>query len=262
MRCRLWLTSLLLFPAVAAAQDSPRRQPVQELFFTEVVYPQSRHELQLTLGTFVDRASSDKSALTPFSIEFGISDRLQVEAAWDGYSHFHASPLGHLRTARTSVGAKYSVMNIGGAPIHAAFGLDVEFPRSDVFPEGEGEAGTEFEPFLALALDIGRAVTVFGSGTLSLSRSDVTDTLRTARFPDDPGTISGGALIAVHRITLAGEYTSRSDQAPWRLGGSPLVTPSLIVHPGGEWEVGLGLPVGVRRGARRPGLALHVVKEF
>jgi len=255
---------LTILSGPASAQESPKpAQPVQELFFTEVVYPQSRHEVQLTLGSFVDRTRADKSALAPVSVEFGLTDRLQLEGAWYGYSHYHDDPLRHLTTARWSVGAKYSLMNIAQSPVHAALGMEIEFPRPDAYSAGEGESDdTEFEPYLALAADVGRGVTLFGSAGLSIAAGEVRPVLTGQQAPDDKGTISGGALIRLRRVTVAGEYTSRSDQAPWRLDGSPLVTPSLVVHPGGEWELGFGLPIGVRGGTHKPGFAMHLIKEF
>ena len=70
------------------------------------------------------------------------------------------------------------------------------------------------------------------------------------------------ALVAFHVVTIAMEYTNRSDDLPWRLNGSPLVTPSVILHPGGKWELGFGIPIGLREGSRMPGLAWNVIKEF
>lgn len=263
MRKGLWILALTFLSGPASAQEAPKpAQPLQELFFTEVVYPQSRHEVQLTFGSFVDRSRPDKSALAPVSVEFGVTNRLQVEAAWYGYSHYHRDPLAHLTTARWSVGAKYSLMNIRQSPVHAAFGMEVEFPRADAYSAGEGESATEFEPYLALAADVGRAVTLFGSAGLSIEASSVRPLLTGQEAPDDKGTISGGALLKLRRVTLAGEYTSRSDQAPWRLDGSPLVTPSLVLHPGGEWELGFGVPIGIRSGTHKAGFAMHLVKEF
>jgi hypothetical protein len=254
--------ALVVFPQVVAAQEpQPARQPVQELFFTEVVYPQERHEVQLTLGSFVDRSSEDKSALTPFSVEYGVTNRWQIEAGWDGYSRFHTNPWISPRTERLSVGTKYSFMNMRRSPVHAAIGLDVEFTRARVFPEGEGEHGTQFEPFLALAADMPHGVTAFGSVGLSLQRDQIV-ALAHGQPLDDQGTVSGGLLIKIRRCTLAAEYTSRSDEAPWRLDGSPLVTPSITLHPGGEWEIAAGMPIGIEHGTHRPGLALHLVKEF
>ena len=260
MRRPALLAVLVLMPRLAAAQ--PSRQPVQELFFTEVVYPQEKRELQLTLGSLVDRTRKDDSALTPVNVEFGLTDRWQLQASWNGYSRFRDNPFPNLRMSRLSVGTKYSWMNIGGSRLHAAAGFDVEFSRRGVFPEGEGEEGTEAEPFLSMALDLGRGVTVFGSGAVSLERKQVVDVLL-AQPPEDTGTISGGLLLRRGRVTLAGEYTSRSDAAPWRIGGSPLVTPSIIVRPGGDWELAVGAPFAVRTSSsHRPGLAMHLIKEL
>jgi hypothetical protein len=258
----LLVAALALLPQMAAGQESqPSKQPLQELFFTEVVYPQQKHEVQLTFGTLVDRMRPDKSALARAGVEYGLTDNWQVEAGWDGYSRFHKNPLRHARTERLSIGTKYSWMNIAHSPVHAAAGFEIEFTRADVFPEGEGERGTQLEPFLALAADLPHGITVFGSGGLSLQKDQIIELTR-GHAPDDEGMLSGGMLVQLRRITLAAEYTSRSDEAPWRLNGSPLVTPSLTFHPGGEWELAAGVPTGVRRGSRRPGLALHLVKEF
>ena len=238
----------MLFPIVSRAQDS-RPQPLQELFLTEVVYPQERGEVQLTLGTLIDRTRFDRAALMPLSIEYGLTDRWQIEGSWDGYTQFHQNPFRHLRSARASVGTKYSFMNIAGSRAHASIGVDVEFPDAGAF-EDQGETEIEYEPAIAAAVDLSRRLTLFGSAAASFA--DV----------GDSGTLSAGALIAFGHVTAALEYTNRSDNLPWRLDGSPLVTPSIVVHPGGLWELGFGMPIGVRAGARRPGLGVHVIKEL
>ena len=222
------------------------------------MYPQQKGELQLTLGTLIDRTRDDRAALMPLSIEYGLTDKWQVAAGWDGYTQFHHNPFARLRSARASVGTKYSFMNIGHSRVHAAVGMDVEFPDAGAF-EDEAESDLEFEPFLSVAADLSRRVTLFGSAGISVSREDAT---RLPDQPDDPGTLSVGALAAFHRATIALEYTSRSDNLPWRLDGSPLITPSIVLHPGHQWELSAGLPIGVRHGTHRPGLAFHVIKDL
>ncbi len=249
------LAVMLLIPGSAIAQE--REQPVQELFFTETVYPQERGEIQLTLGTRLDRSRSDRAALTPVSIEYGLTDRWQIEAAWDGYTQFHQNPLRHLRSARASLGTKYSFMNLAHSRAHASVGVDVEFPDAGAFDD-QGETEVEYEPVIAAAVDVSRHVTLFGSAGASYSVNDAAD-LGDAQ---DTGTLSAGALVAFHVVTIAMEYTNRSDDLPWRLNGSPLVTPSVIFHPGGKWELGFGIPIGLREGSRMPGLAWNVIKEF
>jgi hypothetical protein len=258
MQRTLLLAAAVLLPRLALGQGFPQ-QPLQELLFTEVVYPQQKGEIQLTLGSRVDRSRPDLSVLMPLNIEYGLSDRWQVEAGWDGYTQAGGSPL---RTGRVSVGTKYSFMNIAHSRVHAAFGVDVEFPHSDAFADGEGEGGMELEPFVALAAGLSDRVTVFASVAASLEPREVAVAARRGERPDDRGTISFGALLAIGHVTLAAEYTNRSDALPWRLDGAPLVTPSIVVHPGHEWELAAGVPIGLRRSEGRPGFVVNIVKEF
>jgi len=198
----------------------------------------------------------------PLSVEYGLTNRWQIQAGWDGHTQFHRSPFKHMRTARLSVGTKYSWMNIAHSPVHAAFGMDVEFPRPDGFAEGEGEEGTEFEPFAALAADLPWSLTVFGSAGMSFEPREVADLAERGARPDDRGTIGFGVLKAFHAVTLAAEYTNRSDQLPWRLEGAPLITPSIVLHPGRQWELSAGLPITLSHGQHQPGVAMNIIKEF
>jgi hypothetical protein len=266
LRALMVVTIGLALPVAARAQTGPpqeaeRPQPVQELFFTETVYPQDKGEVQLTFGTLVDRSREDKAALMPFSIEYGLTNRWQVEAQWAGYARFHQSPFDDLRSARLTFGTKYSFMNIAHSRVHAAIGLDVEFPDAGAFDEGEGESGTEFEPALSMAIDVTHHFTLFGSAGLSVEAKQAGDLLDGER-PDDPGTISMGGLLAFPVATIALEYTNRSDTLPWQIDGSPLITPSVMIHPGHKWELGFGVPIGVREGSHTPGFAMNIIKEF
>ena len=260
MRWVLCFTALMCLLRPVAAQE--RTQPLQELFFTEVIYPQEKGETQLTFGALIDRSEQVPAAIVPFSIEYGITNRWQIEAAWDGYSRSRSAPVKQLRTARFSVGTKYSLMNIAGSPVHAAVGIDVEFPHPNAFADDEGEDSVDLEPFIAMAVDVGRRLTVFGSATLSWEPHDVAALVEHATPPEDPGTLSAGALVAMARVTVAVEYTNRSDELPWRLDGAPLLTPSIVLHPPHKWEVGVGTPIGLRHGERQPGVVAHIVKEF
>jgi hypothetical protein len=261
MRRTLCVVALILLPRITRGQE-PTPPPLQELFFTEVVYPQEQGETQLTLGSLVDRSRSDLSALMPFTIEYGLTDRWQIEAGWDGYTHFHSAPFRRLRTARLSLGTKYSLMNIAHSRVHAAFGAEVEFPHAGAFAESEGEQGVEVEPFVALAANLVRRVTVIGSAGASFEPREVAEIVEGAERPDDRGTMSAGALLAYRRATVAAEWTNRSDELPWRLDGAPLVTPSIVIHLRGHWEMAAGMPVALRRAQHRPGVAMHIVKEF
>jgi len=199
----------------------------------------------------------------PLSIEFGLTKQWQIQAEGSWSTQFaSADPLGHLQTTRLSVGTKYSFMHIGGSPLHAAIGVDLEWPRATALAEAEGEGGVEFEPFVAMALDLGRHIEVFGSTAASFERAQAADLITTRELPDDAGTISGGVMLAFHRVTLAVEYSSRGDVLPWRNGEPPVVMPSLILRPGKQWEVAIGALVSLEGGAHEIGPGLRVVKEF
>lgn len=229
---------------------------MQELFFTDLVYPQEHGEWQLTLGARLDRATEVQSSLVPLSFEYGITNRWQIEASWEGYSGDGRAPFDHLRSARLTAGTHYSFMNIGGSHIHASVGTEFEFPDAGAFDDGEGEKdGLEIEPGVALAADLPRHVSVFGSVTASFAPREVAGVIH------DRGTISMGALVVIHRATLAAEYTNRSDVLPWRLDGAALLTPSLVLHPPAKWELGIGFPIALR-GRHQAGVAMNLVKEF
>jgi hypothetical protein len=112
-----------------------------------------------------------------------------------------------------------------------------------------------------MAVDVTTHFTLFGSAGLSLQSKEAGNLLE-GEPPDDPGTISMGGLIASRIVTFALEYTTRSDDMPWRLDGAPMLTPSLMIHPGANWELGFGVPIGVREGPHTPGFAMNIIKEF
>ena len=246
--------------AQTAQAQQKLEPPVQELFFTEVVYPQDEGETQVTIGLVVDRSRPERGTLMPVSIEYGITGRWQIDAGWDGFTQFHTSPLHNLQTARFSVGTKYSLLNIGQRPVHVAIGIDAEFAHSSGISSSAGEEGTEFEPFVAVAADL-RRVTIFGSAAASMERASVPPVTNEAERPDDTGTISFGGLVVVSRIALVAEYTNRSDTLPWRINGAPILSPSVTVHPGKNWEVAIGAPMPMRHG-HKPGFSMRLVKEF
>lgn len=259
MRRTLLVAVLSVLPRLAIAQEPPA-QPLQELVLTEVVYPQERGEVQLTVASLVDRSGPGAAAMTPLSIEYGLTNRWQVEAGWNGYRQT-ASLLSRYRTESVSVGTKYSFMNIAHSHVHAAVGLDADFHPMAVDDIEEAD-GTEIEPFVSMAIDLPRRVTLFASVGTGLGSSEVADLFRHGEAPKQAATISVGGLVAFHHLTLTTEYTDRSDALPWRVDGAPLLTPGFVLHPGGDWELGLGAPIGMRTGEHTVGFAMHVLKEF
>src|SRR6188768_4019773 len=61
------------------------QQPLQELIRTEVVYPQEKHETQITVASAIDRHRDARAFSVPLHLEHGLSDSWQIEAEWTPY---------------------------------------------------------------------------------------------------------------------------------------------------------------------------------
>src|SRR5689334_17098895 len=94
----LALVAVAVFPARANAQ-ADRPQPIQERFLNEVGYPQDKGETQITLSSLVDRSQSTRAALLTASVEYGLTDRWQIEGAWSGFTESTRAPLEHLHNS-------------------------------------------------------------------------------------------------------------------------------------------------------------------
>src|SRR5580765_6843396 len=80
---RVFATSLMILMAAAdkiKAETKP--QPVQELFQTDLVYPQEAGELQLTLAPAFRRERDASVSEISVSLEYGLTDAWQVEVEW------------------------------------------------------------------------------------------------------------------------------------------------------------------------------------
>jgi hypothetical protein len=252
-----------MLATVGAAEGGQRRaddprQPLQELIRTEVVYPQDKGELQLTLLSRADKGRNGSVLAFPVEVEFGLTDAWQVGLEWGAHSRVRRGDAVSSGRGALAVGTKYSFMNIRGSDVHAAVGLEMAFPGG-LGADGLREDTREVEPFVALAADlrdgvqtffhIGRSFTPGGSG-------------------DEPGDEppvnvqwNAGALVALRRVTLAGELNTRTNGSPWGRGGELYATPSitfLLPHP---WEMGVGVPIGLNGRSDRFGLSIHVIFE-
>ncbi len=58
-------------------------QPIQEVFQTELVYPQERGEVQLTFSPRYGKGGGQSLFQAPVSVEYGITKNWQVEVEWD-----------------------------------------------------------------------------------------------------------------------------------------------------------------------------------
>lgn len=159
-RCAATLAAaLLLAPACAYTEDDDDEgggPPIEELFKSELVFPQEQGEIQIaSLPTYRD-GPEGSSLEIPIGIEYGITDALQLEVEWSAYIDADAddpeesgSGQGNLQ-----VGLMYSLIDIGGSGFHAAAGAEYEFASGDRRFLENGVREDSQELFLMFAKDL------------------------------------------------------------------------------------------------------------
>ena len=233
--------AITAWPCLAHAQS----RPVQELLQTELVYAQDAGELQVTAGATGFGAAH--AVDLPLAVEYGITDAWQIGAEWRGFARGGAAPHGGL--AELAVATKYSFMNLGGRPLHAAIGLELEAPRG----AGAEDEPTRIAPMAAVAMDVHRwrntHLFAAASAGYAVRRAD-------AASRDVAPAISGGAIVPFRRWSLATEVSYERQAELAEL----FVTPSIIVDAGHSWQVVVGTPIRAAGDGDR--LALSVLFTY
>jgi hypothetical protein len=274
MQAVLSVTGLLLLPIQAAvafenspaAETSPARRPIEELFQTELVYPQQRGEMQVTLAPSFHREREQDLWRAPVGLEYGLTDSWELGLHWDAAVYRHPEN----GTSAYGVGdleleAKYSFMNLGKAGFHAAFGFGVQFPVGSV-DKGLSEGFMEYEPFLVLAKDLPalhQAQVFLQTGLNFVQRVKTADTADETEPAAHELFMSGGFFLPINPFVLSTELTWTNNR--WNHDGTEnawYVTPGLTWRLGHEWEVGAGVSVGLTDDSDHWRLILQVTKEF
>ena len=220
-------------------------QPIQEMFQSNLVYPQEKDEIQLTLFPSFNKNHSGQKARTLFEIEYGITDAFQVIFEWDGLLYQN------LRTAPTiagpgniEVGAQYSWMGLGDGNTHFSFGNLIEFPLGPV-ANGLTEGFIEVQPFIVLARDFPK-----------LNQSQIflnfgfnwVDQIRNVPESTEPEAdsiswnIGAFSPIGFWRATL--EINGSNNKWDGGNQNDIYITPGTIYKLSKEWEIGIATPIG------------------
>jgi hypothetical protein len=250
----------------ATGAANSEKRPIEELFKTDLVYPQEKGELELELASvYQDHSGADTWTL-PLSLEYGLTDRWQVEAEWDSLVQRHSR---HQPAARgvgdLQIGSQYSFLNIGGSLWHIAPRFSVEFPVGDVNKD-LSEGFMEYQPALILARDFPELhhtqfFTEIGASFLkrALTPADKAD-IQPAAHELDWGT--GGFVLFPHAAATL-EFNWADNQ--WNhhgTGDEMYLTPGCLWRAARNVELGLGIPVGLNSGADRFDVTAHMVWEF
>jgi hypothetical protein len=225
--------------AALALVSPPDAAPwlIEEFFLARNAHPQERHEVQVTWS--LEHAREDDVAATDIGleVEYGITDRLQLEAEL---------PWQRLRPAGEEASSAFGNVETGlmyafarGPRRMLSAGVDVELPTAE---SGEG-ADTQVEPFVIVGRAIGR-----GEAHASFSHG-----LRESH--ESAWDVAGVAPYRNWRGTL--ELNGRRDDG----STSVRITPGVMWKGLRGYEVGVAMPVGLRN-APRAGIVVKIDAEF
>jgi hypothetical protein len=265
---------ILLLPIHAFAADDDDesgstnrvRRPIEELFRTDVVYPEEQGEFEIEIGGEYQNHSGGDALTLPLSLEYGLTDNWQLEAEWNSFiqhyvgGHAVGSGIGDLE-----VGSQYSFMNIGGSLFHVAPRFSIDIPAGDVNKDFS-EGFIEYEPAVVLARDFPelhktQIFTEIGPGFVQrVHRPADADEAEPAATEVQFG---AGFFTLFQHGAATMEFNLNNNQ--WNHHGAEN---DLYVTPGCLWrftphiEVGLGVSVGLNHTSDRFDVITHIVYEF
>lgn len=229
--------------AQTAAPPPPPEPPpwiLEEFFLARNAHPQARNEVQVTWTLDRHRDGDVKSTTVGLELEYGITDRLQIEGEvpWQRLRR-HDEPA-TTRWGDVEAGLLYAFAR--GPRRMLSAGADLELPTADDEPARE-ERGAEVAPFVIVGATVGRSeVHASLSYGLGGARDLSYHLAAVAPFRHWRGTLE-----------LNGQ---RQDGAT-----SVRLTPGVVWKGLRGWEVGVAVPVGLH-GAPRAGIMLLVDAEF
>lgn len=251
----------------AEAQEGDREyvQLANEYFLTSAVYPQEQGEIQLTTYPRVHFEDGHRSAF-PVAVEFGLTDRWQIEAEWVSFAVSRPDGLpGWSGSGDFELETQYSLMNVGGSSTHLALGFGVTIPAGQQEAGGtEGEV--EFEPSISVGRDFrtgGRLSQLFGQVAMGLVSGEEEATGPGGAEPESHELLLGvGYVIAAGRVRWTAELSWATNE--WNGGDETVLyfAPGLVWDLPDTWELGIGVPIGIGGEAVPFGLSLFLLYEF
>ena len=220
-------------------------QPIQEMFQSNLVYPQEEDEIQFTLFPSFSKNQSAEKARTLFEVEYGITDAFQIIFEWDGllYKNPNNGP-SISGPGNIEVGAQYSWMGLGDGNTHFSFGNLIELPVGPV-DDGLTEGFLEVNPFIVLARDFPESNQSQIFVELGFNWAEK---IRTVPSGSDPALNSiswnVGAFYPIGSWRATLELNGSNNE--WDGGNTNeiFVTPGIINKLSREWEIGIAAPIG------------------
>ena len=222
------LLGLVAMPALAAEGVQGR---VQEFFLGDGAPPQQRGQVELGTGLEWTRRDDETRFELPVRGEYGLSDRVQVEAKVALATP--EEPRG-LDTAEAGIGL--ALVNDRRRGFTLSLGLDLEATR-DIEDE---RFRPGFEPYLLAYQDVGPV-----GFNLQLKAEQLPGVrgLERELHPD----LAAGAVLALGPLRPLVEAGWRNEAG----ASTVLLSPGLMARPVKSWELGVAVPWRFRAGGAR-----------
>jgi hypothetical protein len=250
------LTLTAGFGSDAMAQDE-RDQPLQEVFQTELVYPQEKSAFQFTSTSTFGRVN--KKFTNELAVEYGLTSAWQIGLQWESFARkTNEDGLISRGSGDLRIGTKYSFMNIHGSHFHSAVGFELGLPAASE-KKGISERKIEYEPYVIVAKDFPRLsrLQLFSQLGLTFAHSII----RSNASVDNQGgkTIdwNSGMFVPYRRARFTTEIN-------WNKGSNEnnlYLTPGIIWQLPRDMEFGVGVPLGVSRGSESFRIIVKLVYE-
>jgi hypothetical protein len=263
---KLTFVAALLFFAVLTPTSftfaqTTTEQPLEELFMTETVYPQDKREIQITVGSQFSKSSGRKLFQTPMSIEYGLTDKLQISLEWAPTNRLKIDGETFRGLSDMEVGLKYSWMNIGKSNFHIATGFDLGVPSGSVKKE-LGEGAMEYEPYVVVAKDFPHLsrLQLFSQFGFSVAQP-----VRFAADDDDDEKSVSKGIEWNNGFFVAYKQTAFATELNWEKNGEEstlYLTPGIVWSLPRDLELGLGVPIGMTKSADSFRVIVKLSYEF
>ena len=265
----IFALSLITFHAASGqTADKPKsEQPLQEVFQTELVYPQEKGEFQLTFAPRFSRKDGERTVETAVRLEYGITNRWQIEVEFNPYSRRRPEAFAETENGAgdIAVSTKYSFLSIKDSNFHSSVQFEVNFPTGNV-DKGLSEGFVEYQPSASFAKDFPKLnrLQIFSQIGVNFKQRVATPRDSEENKSAAPEFILNGGFFAPYKkARFVGEINYKTNR---RSGGGNetevYLTPGFVYKLPGRWELGIGAPVGISRDADKLRLITQAIFEF
>ncbi len=267
-----WIAVIfVIFISISLARASDETNQVnqltpQALFQTDIVYTQPGGTFQIELApVFQDGRSSDTWTV-PISVTYGITSNLQAVVNWNAFvlnNPDNGPPVSGI--SDLSVGTQYSFMNVGGSLFHVAPLFSVDFPLGNV-NNGISDGFIVYEPAVVVARDFPQLhwMQVFTEVKFNfVQRVKTPDNLSNEQPAAHAINWNAGFFVPFKTTVATMEFSWDNNQ--WNHHGQIngiYLTPGFTWDPSPNFEIGLGIPVGLNNKSDNFDVMVHFVVDF